>query len=243
MDEQNGNSAAGEHLSESADGLLSSAAEGAGEGAAGNESANAAPAPGGDGKPGNESGTGQEAQPEATEKTREGDGKEAEGGEDAKAELDKAWEGFGDLLDKNAGLDPAIVEEFVRQAKDLSLTPDTAKALVDWQLEATQRQAAHMRETGLASLKKDWGLQLEPRLRQTQELITNVDRQFPSCEFSASLKRFGILNDENFVRGLHYLASQLAEDSLAAPHGPASGNVRPESPLEGVRNAYKNRAR
>lgn len=153
------------------------------------------------------------------------------------AELNAAWEAFAGAIDPAAGVDAEIVKDFAQSAREMGISPEQAKKLVDWQLGLSRRAAAELREKGLSELRRDWGAQTEARLNRALELATWVDRHFPDAEFTKTITKFGISNDANFVRGMYLLASHLDEDSLASIHN--SGNPHAEeSALDGIRDVF-----
>lgn len=163
--------------------------------------------------------------------------------EDREAEIKAAWEEFTANIDPHAGIDSALVNDFSTTAREIGISVEQAKKLVDWQLGISQKVAAEMREKGLSELRKDWGAETNARLNRTLEMASWIDRHFPDAEFSKTIARYGIANDVNFVRGMYLLASHMDEDSLAASHNSGLADMKPESPLDGIRNAYKKYAR
>lgn len=164
-------------------------------------------------------------------------GPEKSGPEDAEDKaLAEAWKAFA--ANPQEGVDAEIFSSFADSAKQMGLKPEQARALVEWQMKAIKKQADKMREEGMASLKQEWGNATKGNLGHALELVTAIDRKCDGA-FSKSLGKFGIANDADFIKGLHFMASMLGEDSLAALHNGGGTPQREETPYEGIVNALK----
>lgn len=176
-----------------------------------------------------------EGEPEAGGKP-DGESEKGDPEDAGEKELAEAWKKFAD--NPQNGVDPEIFASFADSARQMGLKPEQAKDLVAWQMKAIEKQAARMREEGMASLKQDWGNATQGNLGKALELVTAIDRKCDGA-FSKSLGKFGIANDADFIRGLHFMANMLGEDSLAALHDGSGSPQKEETPYEGIVNALK----
>lgn len=153
--------------------------------------------------------------------------------------------GAGFKLDiENA--DPALAEAFTGIARDLGLTPKQAQGLARWQMDHVQAAREAMIRAGRDELAREWGGEADSRRNDALALVSRVDRELAKANpklgaqsFSSAIAAFGADCSPAFVRGLAHIAALLSEDSIGAAGGASAGDVREESVLDGLRDAFK----
>lgn len=202
----------------------------------------------------------QDANATAEDKTvagEAGDGAKAEVKEEgAKADTDKEedpenmpvqdWKKVDFQFDEDVQWDKGVLESFGKQAQELGLTPKQMKALAKWQTAQAAEYRQAQIESGIAELKKEWGNRADANQKAALAFISQIDRRLQSrnpklgeSAFSGAIAKCGAACDVNFIRGLHVMASMIAEDSVGA--APGANAEKPETPDEFFKKAFANK--
>lgn len=157
-----------------------------------------------------------------------------EGKGEGKDETAGLWAGFEAHLPE--GAEAEIVASYVEEAKAQGLSPDQARALMDWQLKSIAESQARLQEAGQKELIALYGREADARRQEALELIGQIDRKTDGA-FSKAIGQSGLQFAPGFVRGMIELAAMTREDSLGAStqHAPAA---RPETPLEALEGIF-----
>lgn len=141
-------------------------------------------------------------------------------------------------LPDDAEVDANVLDSFGEEAIRLGLTPNQAKALAKWQLDAIAETRSRLMEEGLADLRSAWGRKAAANQRSVMTLIANVDRQMGNDSFSKALDASGATMRAAVCKGLLAIANMLSEDSMGQGGG-AGFSQEPETALQGIENAFK----
>lgn len=144
------------------------------------------------------------------------------------------WSSFKDYGVDAALLNQSMLDSFGKgPATQTGLTPNQARALLQWHTDylATQQREAHAR--GMEDLKKTWGANADANCKKINEFCSNIDKTLPG--FSEAITVSGAGLNPTVVKGLFIIAQRLGEDSAGMLQ--PTGN-KPETPMEGIRNAF-----
>ena len=190
-----------------------------------------------------------EAVREVSESTAPAGDPDAPGGPDKdrdadafEAEPDNApitkWEDVSLDLPEVAEVDRDILDSFGKTAVALGLTPNQARALANWQLEAVAGKREALMEAGIKELSREWGSRAGANQRAVLSLISRIDRDLGDESFSTALGRSGATCHAGVVRGLLAVARLLSEDSMGKA-GAGARAEHDETALEGLNNALR----
>lgn len=196
------------------------------------ESGNSAAANNGAGNPDNNAA--ENAQPEPD--------KDADKADDNAADMEdqpiRDWSAVDLGLPKDAAIDESVLAAFGEKSVELGLTPKQAKALASWQLELARETHEAQIEAGVAELRKAWGRKADANQKAVVALLSRVDRQLGSDEFSRAIGASGAANSPAVCKGLLAIAQMLSEDAMGRG-GSGDMPVKPETALEGIENAFR----
>lgn len=196
------------------------------------ESGNSAAANNGAGNPDNNAA--ENAQPEPD--------KDADKADDNAADMEdqpiRDWSAVDLGLPEDAAIDESALAAFGEKSVELGLTPKQAKALASWQLELARETHEAQIEAGVAELRKAWGRKADANQKAVVALLSRVDRQLGSDEFSRAIGASGAANSPAVCKGLLAIAQMLSEDAMGRG-GSGDMPVKPETALEGIENAFR----
>lgn len=196
------------------------------------ESGNSAAANNGAGNPDNNAA--ENAQPEPD--------KDADKADDNAADMEdqpiRDWSAVDLGLPEDAAIDESVLAAFGEKSVELGLTPKQAKALASWQLELARETYEAQLEAGVAELRKAWGKKANANQKAVVALLSRVDRQLGSDEFSRAIGASGAANSPAVCKGLLAIAQMLSEDAMGRG-GSGDMPVKPETALEGIENAFR----
>lgn len=196
------------------------------------ESGNSAAANNGAGNPDNNAA--ENAQPEPD--------KDADKADDNAADMEdqpiRDWSAVDLGLPEDAAIDESVLAAFGEKSVELGLTPKQAKALASWQLELARETYEAQLEAGVAELRKAWGRKANANQKAVVALLSRVDRQLGSDEFSRAIGASGAANSPAVCKGLLAIAQMLSEDAMGRG-GSGDMPVKPETALEGIENAFR----
>ncbi len=196
------------------------------------ESGNSAAANNGAGNPDNN----------AAENARPEPDKDADKADDNAADMEdqpiRDWSAVDLGLPKDAAIDESVLAAFGEKSVELGLTPKQAKALASWQLELARETHEAQIEAGVAELRKVWGRKADANQKAVVALLSRVDRQLGSDEFSRAIGASGAANSPAVCKGLLAIAQMLSEDAMGRG-GSGDMPVKPETALEGIENAFR----
>lgn len=196
------------------------------------ESGNSAAANNGAGNPDNNAA--ENAQPEPD--------KDADKADDNAADMEdqpiRDWSAVDLGLPEDAAIDESVLAAFGEKSVELGLTPKQAKALASWQLELARETHEAQIEAGVAELRKAWGRKADANQKAVVALLSRVDRQLGSDEFSRAIGASGAANSPAVCKGLLAIAQMLSEDAMGRG-GSGDMPVKPETALEGIENAFR----
>ncbi len=196
------------------------------------ESGNSAAANNGAGNPDNNAA--ENAQPEPD--------KDADKADDNAADMEdqpiRDWSAVDLGLPEDAAIDESVLAAFGEKSVELGLTPKQAKALASWQLELARETHEAQIEAGVAELRKAWGKKADANQKAVVALLSRVDRQLGSDEFSRAIGASGAANSPAVCKGLLAIAQMLSEDAMGRG-GSGDMPVKPETALEGIENAFR----
>lgn len=196
------------------------------------ESGNSAAANNGAGNPDNNAA--ENAQPEPD--------KDADKADDNAADMEdqpiRDWSAVDLGLPEDAAIDESVLAAFGEKSVELGLTPKQAKALASWQLELARETHEAQIEAGVAELRKVWGRKADANQKAVVALLSRVDRQLGSDEFSRAIGASGAANSPAVCKGLLAIAQMLSEDAMGRG-GSGDMPVKPETALEGIENAFR----
>ena len=196
------------------------------------ESGNSAAANNGAGNPDNN----------AAENARPEPDKDADKADDNAADMEdqpiRDWSAVDLGLPKDAAIDESVLAAFGEKSVELGLTPKQAKALASWQLELARETHEAQIEAGVAELRKAWGRKADANQKAVVALLSRVDRQLGSDEFSRAIGASGAANSPAVCKGLLAIAQMLSEDAMGRG-GSGDMPVKPETALEGIENAFR----
>lgn len=141
-------------------------------------------------------------------------------------------------LPEDAAIDENVLAAFGEKSVELGLTPKQAKALASWQLELARETYEAQLEAGVAELRKAWGKKADANQKAVVALLSRVDRQLGSDEFSRAIGASGAANSPAVCKGLLAIAQMLSEDAMGRG-GSGDMPVKPETALEGIENAFR----
>ena len=197
------------------------------------ESGNSAAANNNAGNPDNDNAA-ENAQPEPD--------KDADKADDNAADMEdqpiRDWSAVDLGLPKDAAIDESVLAAFGEKSVELGLTPKQAKALASWQLELARETHEAQIEAGVAELRKVWGRKADANQKAVVALLSRVDRQLGSDEFSRAIGASGAANSPAVCKGLLAIAQMLSEDAMGRG-GSGDMPVKPETALEGIENAFR----
>ncbi len=197
------------------------------------ESGNSAAASNNAGNPDNDNAA-ENAQPEPD--------KDADKADDNAADMEdqpiRDWSAVDLGLPKDAAIDESVLAAFGEKSVELGLTPKQAKALASWQLELARETHEAQIEAGVAELRKAWGRKADANQKAVVALLSRVDRQLGSDEFSRAIGASGAANSPAVCKGLLAIAQMLSEDAMGRG-GSGDMPVKPETALEGIENAFR----
>ncbi len=110
--------------------------------------------------------------------------------------------------------------------------------LASWQLELARETHEAQIEAGVAELRKAWGRKADANQKAVVALLSRVDRQLGSDEFSRAIGASGAANSPAVCKGLLAIAQMLSEDAMGRG-GSGDMPVKPETALEGIENAFR----
>ena len=196
------------------------------------ESGNSAAANNGAGNPDNN----------AAENARPEPDKDADKADDNAADMEdqpiRDWSAVDLGLPEDAAIDESVLAAFGEKSVELGLTPKQAKALASWQLELARETHEAQIEAGVAELRKAWGRKADANQKAVVALLSRVDRQLGSDEFSRAIGASGAANSPAVCKGLLAIAQMLSEDAMGRG-GSGDMPVKPETALEGIENAFR----
>lgn len=196
------------------------------------ESGNSAAANNGAGNPDNNAA--ENAQPEPD--------KDADKADDNAADMEdqpiRDWSAVDLGLPEDAAIDESALAAFGEKSVELGLTPKQAKALASWQLELARETHEAQIEAGVAELRKAWGRKADANQKAVVALLSRVDRQLGSDEFSRAIGASGAANSPAVCKGLLAIAQMLSEDTMGRG-GSGDMPIKPETALEGIENAFR----
>ncbi len=196
------------------------------------ESGNSAAANNGAGNPDNN----------AAENARPEPDKDADKADDNAADMEdqpiRDWSAVDLGLPEDAAIDENVLAAFGEKSVELGLTPKQAKALASWQLELARETYEAQLEAGVAELRKAWGKKANANQKAVVALLSRVDRQLGSDEFSRAIGASGAANSPAVCKGLLAIAQMLSEDAMGRG-GSGDMPVKPETALEGIENAFR----
>jgi hypothetical protein len=196
------------------------------------ESGNSAAANNGAGNPDNN----------AAENARPEPDKDADKADDNAADMEdqpiRDWSAVDLGLPEDAAIDESALAAFGEKSVELGLTPKQAKALASWQLELARETHEAQIEAGVAELRKAWGRKADANQKAVVALLSRVDRQLGSDEFSRAIGASGAANSPAVCKGLLAIAQMLSEDAMGRG-GSGDMPVKPETALEGIENAFR----
>ena len=196
------------------------------------ESGNSAAANNGAGNPDNN----------AAENARPEPDKDADKADDNAADMEdqpiRDWSAVDLGLPEDAAIDESALAAFGEKSVELGLTPKQAKALASWQLELARETHEAQIEAGVAELRKVWGRKADANQKAVVALLSRVDRQLGSDEFSRAIGASGAANSPAVCKGLLAIAQMLSEDAMGRG-GSGDMPVKPETALEGIENAFR----
>ncbi len=197
------------------------------------ESGNSAAASNNAGNPDNDNAA-ENAQPEPD--------KDADKADDNAADMEdqpiRDWSAVDLGLPEDAAIDESVLAAFGEKSVELGLTPKQAKALASWQLELARETHEAQIEAGVAELRKAWGRKADANQKAVVALLSRVDRQLGSDEFSRAIGASGAANSPAVCKGLLAIAQMLSEDAMGRG-GSGDMPVKPETALEGIENAFR----
>ncbi len=197
------------------------------------ESGNSAAASNNAGNPDNDNAA-ENAQPEPD--------KDADKADDNAADMEnqpiRDWSKVDLGLPEDAAIDESALAAFGEKSVELGLTPKQAKALASWQLELARETHEAQIEAGVAELRKAWGKKANANQKAVVALLSRVDRQLGSDEFSRAIGASGAANSPAVCKGLLAIAQMLSEDAMGRG-GSGDMPVKPETALEGIENAFR----
>ncbi len=197
------------------------------------ESGNSAAANNNAGNPDNDNAA-ENAQPEPD--------KDADKADDNAADMEdqpiRDWSAVDLGLPKDAAIDESVLAAFGEKSVELGLTPKQAKALASWQLELARETHEAQIEAGVAELRKVWGRKADANQKAVVALLSRVDRQLGSDEFSRAIGASGAANSPAVCKGLLAIAQMLSEDTMGRG-GSGDMPIKPETALEGIENAFR----
>lgn len=197
------------------------------------ESGNSAAASNNAGNPDNDNAA-ENAQPEPD--------KDADKADDNAADMEnqpiRDWSKVDLGLPEDAAIDESALAAFGEKSVELGLTPKQAKALASWQLELARETHEAQIEAGVAELRKAWGRKADANQKAVVALLSRVDRQLGSDEFSRAIGASGAANSPAVCKGLLAIAQMLSEDAMGRG-GSGDMPVKPETALEGIENAFR----
>lgn len=197
------------------------------------ESGNSAAASNNAGNPDNDNAA-ENAQPEPD--------KDADKADDNAADMEdqpiRDWSAVDLGLPEDAAIDESALAAFGEKSVELGLTPKQAKALASWQLELARETHEAQIEAGVAELRKAWGKKANANQKAVVALLSRVDRQLGSDEFSRAIGASGAANSPAVCKGLLAIAQMLSEDAMGRG-GSGDMPVKPETALEGIENAFR----
>ena len=197
------------------------------------ESGNSAAANNNAGNPDNDNAA-ENAQPEPD--------KDADKADDNAADMEdqpiRDWSAVDLGLPEDAAIDESALAAFGEKSVELGLTPKQAKALASWQLELARETHEAQIEAGVAELRKVWGRKADANQKAVVALLSRVDRQLGSDEFSRAIGASGAANSPAVCKGLLAIAQMLSEDAMGRG-GSGDMPVKPETALEGIENAFR----
>ncbi len=208
------------------------------------ESGNSAAASNNAGNPDNDNAA-ENAQPEPdkdADKARPEPDKDADKADDNAADMEdqpiRDWSAVDLGLPEDAAIDESALAAFGEKSVELGLTPKQAKALASWQLELARETHEAQIEAGVAELRKAWGRKADANQKAVVALLSRVDRQLGSDEFSRAIGASGAANSPAVCKGLLAIAQMLSEDAMGRG-GSGDMPVKPETALEGIENAFR----
>ncbi len=148
------------------------------------------------------------------------------------------WSAVDLGLPEDAAIDENVLAAFGEKSVELGLTPKQAKALASWQLELARETYEAQLEAGVAELRKAWGRKADANQKAVVALLSRVDRQLGSDEFSRAIGASGAANSPAVCKGLLAIAQMLSEDAMGRG-GSGDMPVKPETALEGIENAFR----
>ncbi len=178
----------------------------------------------------------------AAENARPEPDKDADKADDNAADMEdqpiRDWSAVDLGLPKDAAIDESVLAAFGEKSVELGLTPKQAKALASWQLELARETHEAQIEAGVAELRKAWGRKADANQKAVVALLSRVDRQLGSDEFSRAIGASGAANSPAVCKGLLAIAQMLSEDAMGRG-GSGDMPVKPETALEGIENAFR----
>ena len=148
------------------------------------------------------------------------------------------WSAVDLGLPEDAAIDENVLAAFGEKSVELGLTPKQAKALASWQLELARETYEAQLEAGVAELRKAWGKKANANQKAVVALLSRVDRQLGSDEFSRAIGASGAAKSPAVCKGLLAIAQMLSEDAMGRG-GSGDMPVKPETALEGIENAFR----
>lgn len=168
--------------------------------------------------------------------------KDADKADDNAADMEdqpiRDWSAVDLGLPEDAAIDENVLAAFGEKSVELGLTPKQAKALASWQLELARETYEAQLEAGVAELRKAWGRKANANQKAVVALLSRVDRQLGSDEFSRAIGASGAANSPAVCKGLLAIAQMLSEDAMGRG-GSGDMPVKPETALEGIENAFR----
>lgn len=178
----------------------------------------------------------------AAENARPEPDKDADKADDNAADMEdqpiRDWSAVDLGLPEDAAIDESALAAFGEKSVELGLTPKQAKALASWQLELARETHEAQIEAGVAELRKAWGRKADANQKAVVALLSRVDRQLGSDEFSRAIGASGAANSPAVCKGLLAIAQMLSEDAMGRG-GSGDMPVKPETALEGIENAFR----
>lgn len=156
------------------------------------------------------------------------------------------WKKVDFQFDEGVEWDKGVLESFGKQAQELGLTPKQMKALAKWQTSQVAEYRQAQLDAGVAALKKEWGNKAAANQKAALAFISQIDRRLQArnpklgeSAFSGAIAKCGAACDVNFIRGLHVMATMIAEDSIGAATG--ANAEKSETPDEFFKKAFANK--
>lgn len=140
-----------------------------------------------------------------------------------------------DLELGDAVVDGKVVESYGKLACDLGLTPRQARALAAWQMDICNSITNANVQAETDRLRSDWGLSFNNNITQVDNLCQRISRLPGLGDFHREIQKSGAAANATVVKGLHYIACLLSEDSMGRVSGQAP---RPETAEEGIADAF-----